>query len=74
MNDQHTEWWKYFHKRFITAQSKIYKPNFFPGEAWFTLRKNINTQNNIHWCNENPHAVSVHTTTQLEIFEDTNSD
>jgi hypothetical protein len=33
---------------------KIQKLLLFLDEGWFTLRRNINNQNNRHWCSEVP--------------------
>lgn len=30
---------------------------FFSDEAWFTLKGNVNSLNNIYWCSENPSVV-----------------
>jgi hypothetical protein len=30
---------------------------FFFEVAWFTLNRNVKSQNNRYWCSENPHAV-----------------
>jgi hypothetical protein len=42
---------------------KILKLAFFLDETWFTLSRNINSQNKCHWCSKNHHAgdkVSLH--------------
>jgi hypothetical protein len=47
---------RWFHE-LVTNGSSDLECMIFLGKAWFTLNGNTSSQNNRHWCLENPHAI-----------------